>query len=204
MGERLASSNASPRGAKSVDALDSSECLPDLLLLLFTIYVYLNSHIHETYLYVLVCVSWVDEHTITERLSDWASENEWMSKYLGVWKDRFLSLTSHRQLSTYSFEVYLVILLFLLLLLSFSTLYLLNPFVLCILVTLVFVVVFIAVVTVRMMLVTLTGIINTPRTVLYSTVVQRMLVKIWIKYVYTYVYSYLNTYGSVYMCLYHA
>lgn len=34
-----------------------------------------------------------------------------------VWKDRNLSLTSHRQLSTYSFEVYLVVLLSLLLLL---------------------------------------------------------------------------------------
>lgn len=31
--------------------------------------------------------------------------------YVCVWKDRNLSLTSHRQLSTYSFEVYLVVLL---------------------------------------------------------------------------------------------
>jgi len=30
--------------------------------------------------------------------------------YVYVWKDRNLSLTSHRQLSTYSFEVYLVVL----------------------------------------------------------------------------------------------
>lgn len=42
---------------------------------------------------------------------------ETSAHYVCVWKDRNLSLTSHRQLSTYSFEVYLVVLLLPLLLL---------------------------------------------------------------------------------------
>lgn len=44
------------------------------------------------------------------------SKDEWAGHIMCVWKDRNLSLTSHRQLSTYSFEVYLVVLFLLLLL----------------------------------------------------------------------------------------